>query len=306
MSIVTPERKQVYRKSESILSYVLGGLIVIPLAPFICKYIPPIIVGEWNIDMFISILFAIAIVRFLLTMLKPLIIPVFIMVMGFFTYNQFTGKYAFGNMISDYRAIVENNWIAREEKQTDLISLDPSLFTKPNNKTSRRVLAKMQYNDSVVRNFAVKHSLENFDEYRNKYGMLTRQLSLFKYINAHFNYVPDNLRDEYFATPKETILNGLGGDCDDHSILMASSLMAIGAKCRLVVIEGHMYPELYVGNKDDFEVMQQAIIQLFRDVKVNKIYYHEHNDEYWINLDYTARHPGGPYLNEDVKYIISL
>lgn len=136
--------------------------------------------------------------------------------------------------------------------------------------------------------------------------MVTRQLSLFKHINENFNYVPDALRDEYFATPRETILNGLGGDCDDHSILMASAMMSIGAKCRLVVIEGHMYPELYVGSRDDYEVMQQAIVQLFRDVKVDKIFYHETNGEYWINLDYTAKHPGGHYLNNNVRYIINL
>jgi transglutaminase-like putative cysteine protease len=75
--------------------------------------------------------------------------------------------------------------------------------------------------------------VENFKEYSNKFDMRTRYLSLFKYINANFNYVPDSQRDEYFATAKETINNGMGGDCDDHSILMASAMASIGAKCRL-------------------------------------------------------------------------
>lgn len=306
MPILTPERKQAYQKTENILAYVSGVLMVLPLAPFICKYIPPILIGEWNIDMFIALILAFAVIRLLISLVKPLIVPIFLLLVAFFTYNQFSGKYAFSNMIGDYKSIVEHNWTVREEKQTDLISLDPSVFSKPNNRTTRKVLTKMQYTDSVVRNFSVKNSLAYFDDYRNKYGMLTRHLSLFKYINTHFNYVPDAQRDEYFATPKETILNGLGGDCDDHSILMASTLMSIGAKCRLVVIEGHMYPELYVGDKEQYEIMQQAIIQLFRGVNVEKIYYHENNGEYWINLDYTARHPGGPYLNNNVKYIIDL
>ncbi len=306
MPLITPERKQAYKKAEKILIYTFGILAVVPLAPYFCRFIPPVMIGNWNVDMFIALIVSFALMRLLIHLVKPIVIPIFLLVIVLFAYNQFSGKYAFTNMLSDYKSIVEHNWTVREEKQTDLISLDPTLFDKPNNRTTRKVLAKMQYTDSVVRNFSVKHSLQYFNEYRNKYGMVTRQLSLFKYINSNFNYVPDGLRDEYFATPKETILNGMGGDCDDHSILMASALMSIGAKCRLVVVEGHMYPELFIGNKEDYEIMQQAIIQLFRGVKVDKIYYHENNGEYWINVDYTARHPGGAYLNNNVKYIIDL
>ena len=131
-------------------------------------------------------------------------------------------------------------------------------------------------------------------------------MSLFKYINQNFNYVPDPQKDEYYATPRETILNGLGGDCDDHSILMASCLMSIGAQCRLVIVDNHMYPEMYAGDKKHFEFLQQAIIQMFSDEIIDRIYYHEHDGNYWINLDYTAHHPGGPYLNDNIKLLIDL
>lgn len=164
----------------------------------------------------------------------------------------------------------------------------------------------MNFHDSLVRNFAIKHSLDYFKEYRPKYGSLARYFSLFRYINVNFNYVSDPSKDEYYATARETILNGFGGDCDDHSILMANCMMDIGAKCRLVVVEGHMYPELYIGNKEQFLIAQQAIIQMFSDYRISGIYYHENNGEYWINLDYTARYPGGPYMNDKVKLVIDL
>jgi hypothetical protein len=162
----------------------------------------------------------------------------------------------------------------------------------------------MELGDSMVRNWAVKKSLEHFREYEGRYGMLTRHLSLFKYINNNFRYVPDIHRDEYYATPSETIENGMGGDCDDHSILMASALMNTGARCRLVIIEGHMYPEMYVGSKQQFDIIQQAIIQLFKNEKISVLHYHEYKGEYWINLDYSARHPGGPYLHDRLRLII--
>ena len=56
--------------------------------------------------------------------------------------------------------------------------------------------------------------------------------------------------------------NGMGGDCDDHTILMVSALKAIGAHCRMVLTEGHLYPELLCGDEKAFEVMQSAIILL--------------------------------------------
>jgi transglutaminase-like putative cysteine protease len=133
-----------------------------------------------------------------------------------------------------------------------------------------------------------------------------RLLSLFKYINGHFKYVSDSERDEYFATARETIQDGLGGDCDGHSILMVSCMKSIGARCRMILTDGHLYPELYCGDEKQFELMQQAVINLFGNETIDNMYYHEQNGQYWINLDYTARYPGGPYVSETAYAIINL
>ncbi|MCK7558332.1 hypothetical protein MKQ70_26350 [Chitinophaga sedimenti] len=85
---------------------------------------------------------------------------------------------------------------------------------------------------------------------------------------------------------------------------MASCLEAIGARCRIVLIRGHAYPELYCGNKEDFELIKQAIVHLFNHPPVREISYHEMKGEYWINLDYSAMNPGGPYLNDQVYALI--
>ncbi len=61
-----------------------------------------------------------------------------------------------------------------------------------------------------------------------------------------------------------------------------------------------------MGNEKEFGILQQAIVQFFHDKKIERIYYHEHNGEYWINLDYTANYPGGPYMNDKVKLLIDL
>ena len=188
----------------------------------------------------------------------------------------------------------------------DALNVMPDVWGDSRTRLADTLRSKANYQDSVVRNFAVKHSLESFDASWSKYQLVSRELSLFKYINQHFKYVPDPRNNEYYATPKETILNGLGGDCDDHSLLMGSCMEAIGAQARLVVVKGHMYPELFVGDKAAFKTFQAAVRELFADQNVDRIFYHEHNGEYWVNLDYSAAHPGGPYLNNEVYLVASL
>ena len=293
-----------YSITRRILLEIAGILTVIPLAPFINRYVPPLVVGEWNLDLVVSILIAFVLVRLLLTMFKPLIIPCLVVIVGLFTYNLFTNDYNFKDVYYDYRSVVLSNWGTKDVKQPDLINLDPGFFFTYYDKTVRNIRKKINSTDSTVRNFSVHHSLDNYDEYFNKYGPITRQLSLFKHINSNFKYVSDKARDEYFASPQETIANGLGGDCDDHSILMVSCLESIGARCRIVLIEGHAYPELFCGDKKEFELVQEAIIRIFKEYKIKEFHFHENNGFYWLNLDYTARYPGGPYVNNKVYALI--
>lgn len=290
--------------TKNILLEIAGIFTFIPLAPFLNRYIPPVIIGQWNIDMVISMVLSFIIIRLILWIFKPLIIPALAIMIGLFLINVYTGRYSFNDVWRDYQTAVVSNWGTKDSKQRDMLTLNPAVFINYRDKTARGIHTKINPADSIVRNFSVKHSLEYFDEYFNKYGNTARFLSLFKHINNNFKYVADSKRDEYFASPMETIQNGLGGDCDDHSILMMSCLESIGARCRIVLIEGHAYPELYCGSRKDFEEFQQAIIHCFQDLKIREFHYHENKGEYWINLDYTARRPGGPYLNDKVYAFI--
>jgi hypothetical protein len=301
----TVEKQDKHGLTRKFLVICISILTILPLAPLINRYIPPMIVGNWNLDLTISIILAGAVTWLILRLFRFLIIPAVGLLILVLLYNQLTNGYGFGSMISDYRSMVENNWGKKGEKEIDLV-VTPTFFEGPLTKTTKSLQSKVNYKDSLVRNFAVTNSLESFDQYHLKYGSIVRILSLFKHINSNFKYVPDSERDEYFATPRETILNGLGGDCDDHAILMVSAMKAIGGHCRMVLTDGHLYPELYCGDQKLFEKMQQAIIHLFGNEAIDNMYYHEQNGQYWINLDYTARYPGGPYVSETAYAIINL
>jgi hypothetical protein len=290
--------------ARSLVLNTIGLLTILPLAPLINRFIPPVIVGYWNVDLLISIIAAFFLVRAILWIFRPLIIPAFIVVAGFVVYSQFTEGYNLGNMILDYKNLVVKSWDIRDNKEKDLYLIKPDIFDTGVEKAVKGLKSKINPKDSVTRNFAVKHSIEYFDDYHKKYGPKVRYLSLFKYINNNFKYVADPNRDEYFASARETIENGMGGDCDDHTIMMISSLKAIGAKCRMVLTENHVYPELYCGDKKNFTELQEAITHLFASENFTGLYYREEDGNFWINLDYTAHHPGGPYVDNKAYAIV--
>jgi hypothetical protein len=290
--------------AENFILNAVGLFTIIPLAPLINRIIPPIIIGGFNADLVLAILLAYGFVRFILWIFKPLMIPAFVMVCLIMTFNVFTSSYNLKSMVNDYRNLVQQNWRNKDKKQKELFLVKSSLFDTEVEMAVKGIKSKILVRDSVVRNFAVSHSLDYFDEYYPKYGYYVRFLSLFKHINSEFKYVADAQRDEYYANARETIESKMGGDCDDHTILMISSMLLVGAKCRMVLSTDHVYPELHCGDKKNFLKIQTAITELFADQPFTGLYYREENGEYWINLDYSARHPGGPYVDNKAYAVV--
>ena len=298
------QRQQGRNRIEDFVLHTIGLLTVIPLAPLVNRVVPPIMIGSFNADLLVAILLAFAFVRFILWIFKPLVVPAFVMVCLIMAFNSFTQTYNLRGMVNDYRNFVRQSWQDKDKKRKDLYLIKGSLFDTEVELAVKGMRGKIDHRDSVLRNWAVKHSLDHFDGDYHKYGYYVRFLSLFRHINSHFKYVPDAERDEYYATPRETIESGLGGDCDDHTILMVSAMHAIGARCRMVLSTDHVYPELNCGDRQSFLKIQSAITELFGDESFSGLYYREENGTYWINLDYSASHPGGPYVNNKAYAVV--
>jgi len=69
-------------------------------------------------------------------------------------------------------------------------------------------------------------------------------------IKAEYFFVRDNFayvseKDEYIQSPIE-MLSTKGGDCDDHAVLLANLLQAIGVPTRFVHVPRHVYVEAYM------------------------------------------------------------
>jgi Transglutaminase-like superfamily len=289
---------------ENFFYHLVAVLCIVPLAPMINRVIPPIMIGGFNADLFLAILLSLGFVRFVLWVFKPLIIPSFVMIALIMLFNVYARTYTVSSMVSDYRNLVNYNWENRMKKDKNLFIVKPSLFDSEVERAVKGMRSQMNFKDSILRNFAVKYSTAYFNEQYKLYGPTVRYLSLFRHINGNFKYVQDPVKNEYYASPMETIDNGLAGDCDDHTILMISALNTIGAKTRMVLTEDHVYPELYCGDKNSFLKLQSAIIELFPQENFSGLYYREENGNYWINLDYSAHHPGGPYINNKAYAVV--
>ena len=89
---------------------------IIPLAPLINRYLPPIMVGSWNLDLPIAILAAFLLVMGVIKIFRPLIIPAFLLICIVLVYNLFTNAYTFPDVIHDYKNMVLNNWTHKDQK----------------------------------------------------------------------------------------------------------------------------------------------------------------------------------------------
>jgi hypothetical protein len=213
------------------------------------------------------------------------------------------GNYSFFQVFTAYKVIFLSDQMQQEEAVLEQNTLKP--FP---NKT--RVFESVDFLNSKVRNFALFAVNKHFTKTPN-YAInrkFIQYFAVFKEINARWNYVNDPKGQEYFASGSESLLY-FSGDCDDHAILMCAAIKSIGGSMRLIHTGKHMYPEVLIGSEKDLEIATYLISsELFpRQSKHKTIYFHrDENGQIWLNLDYTARYPGGPFLGEEVLSILDL
>ena len=220
-----------------------------------------------------------------------------------FLISSIQGNYNLFQVINAYEIIFLSDQMQKEEAVLKENILKPF----PN---KARVYESVDFLNSKVRNFALFAINKNFIK-TPKYVInrkFIQYFAVFKEINSRWNYVNDPKGQEYFASGSESLLY-FSGDCDDHAILMCAAIKSIGGSMRLIHTGKHMYPELLIGTEKDLEIVSYLISnELFpKQSKHKTIYFHrDEKGKIWLNLDYTARYPGGPFLGEEVLSILNL
>lgn len=173
-----------------------------------------------------------------------------------------------------------------------------------------KIINAIEYQNPKVRNFAIMATNEHFKGIKgySDYRTIIQCFAVFKEINSRWNYVNDPKQGDYIATASES-LQFFSGDCDDHSILMAAAVRSIGGTPRLIHTKGHIYPEILIGSLIDLEKVNYLIknVLFTKETQGKKLHYHiDERGQIWLNLDYTAKYPGGPFMYEEILGALTL
>ncbi|MCC6876764.1 MAG: FHA domain-containing protein [Sandaracinaceae bacterium] len=175
-----------------------------------------------------------------------------------------------------------------------------------------RVTAALDITNPLTRNRAVRVAAEDDGPYH-----VEQVARLWTHVRGRWRYVNDPRGDEYFSTASATISNEVcdgdncsyAGDCDDFAILLSAMIEAIGGAARIVMLDGeqggHAYAEACVQASPD-DVADRLSTHYRRNwdrylgqQRLTNIHFRSSPDcPVWLNLDWNARVPGGPYGRE--------
>ena len=299
------ELKQKYRVKkpwDDVMILILNILIAVPL--FIILH-QNLINPNWflNIDRVVLFLAMVIVIQIILRLLRTIIIVCIILYLILLIYGSTIGNYGFNSVYEDYNSMMYT--MSYNPYPQDIIIA--KLLPFPN---KSKIINAIEYQNPKIRNFAIKATSQHFKDIKGyaEYRTLIQCFAVFKEINSKWNYVSDPKAGDYIATATESLLY-FSGDCDDHSILMAASIKAIGGTPRLIHTKGHIYPEILIGSNMDLEKVNFLIKNVLfpHESSGKKLFYHvDERGQIWMNLDYTATYPGGPFMSEEILGALTL
>lgn len=254
---------------------------------------------DWvlHLDRVILFLVIIVLIQLLLRLVKTIIILIVFLYILTLLFGSVFGNYGFTRVFEDYRYMI----YAMQDNPNPQDLIISKLLPFPN---KSKIIAAVEYNNPKVRNFAVAATAKHFKN-EKKFGNLRVMIqcfAVFKEIRNNWNYVNDPKGSEYIAAATES-LQHFSGDCDDHAILMAASIKAIGGTPRIIHTGGHLYPEMLIGSQKDLEIATYYIkeVLFIKESQSQQIHYHiDERGQIWLNLDYTATYPGGKFMSEEI------
>ncbi len=294
------------RMAHVVIVYLVAVLLALPLYLIIYPFIPELVlpIGDGiRAEHFIT--FACVLIAFIV-LVRRFRTGVYIVLMTglvVITFTSLAGRYSFADLYRDYAELLGS--LRDTSPNAPLAARKLAPFNDAD-----RLKTILSGTDATVRREAVRMATANFSEVKvgsDEFTMV-QAFSIFKEINSRWRYVSDVKGGEYFAPPAES-LELMAGDCDDHALLMAACIRAIGGQVRLVRTEGHVYPELLIGTEAQLERAGYLIRkQLFtKEVGDAPLYHHTDADgRHWINLDYTRNYPGGELMNERIIGILDV
>jgi hypothetical protein len=306
MSVVKKEFIKKYKEKlslpkpwDTVVIFLLNILLTIPI--FIIVH-QNLVNPNWQFPIDRILLFIVILICFqlILRALKTIIvICIFVYIIIVFLGTIF-GEYSFYRVYDDYRSMMYT--MGENPYPQDIIV--SKLLPFPN---KNKVIRSIDYSNPKVRNFALSATTKYFKDIKNikgyqNYRTTIQCFAVFKEIKSRWNYVNDPQGNNYIASASES-LQHFSGDCDDHAILMAAGIKAVGGIPRLIHTNDHIYPEMLIGTKRDLQNINFLIkkVLFVEESKGKQLHYHiDERGQIWLNLDYTANYPGGKFMSEEI------
>lgn len=296
------QRFQVKKPWDDVIIFVLNVLITIPVFIIIHQNT---INFNWFLHLDRLFLFCILLVtiQLILRVLRTVIIICIGLYLIALVIGSFSGTYGFISIYEDYDYMIYSMNDSPNPQDIILSKLLPF-------PSKSKIINAIEFENPKIRDFAISATLKDFKNVRGygKYRVSIQCFSVFKEINNRWNYVSDPKGREYIAKATES-LRYFSGDCDDHSILMAACIKSIGGTPRLIHTGGHIYPEILIGRQSDIEPINYLIkkVLFVQESKGKSLHYHvDERGQVWLNLDYTAKYPGGPFMSEEILGALTL
>jgi hypothetical protein len=174
----------------------------------------------------------------------------------------------------------------------------------------QRFHAASDYQTPTVRNLAADLAGRSPGEFN-----VGQVCAIYDHLHSQWRYVNDPQREEFLSSASNTLAANLSGDCDDFALLMNALLTAIGGHPRICLgwnrggSEGHAFCEVLVGNATETtkqRVRRELLLRYGAQLGSCCHYRVDAANRLWLNLDWNAHNPGGPYYEHTEGVVLDL
>jgi len=197
--------------------------------------------------------------------------------------------------------------------QPTLLSSEISQVTSEANSEDMRanlIAQAIDWQNPVVKNFANARVQKTSSGFSSEGEINIAQVAdVWQSIHNQWTYVSDPPDYTYWTSASDSINNGLRGNCADYAILNAAVIVAIGGSARVIRAcppDGSIC-HAYAEELTDPTARQSISDYIGKRYGSKSINWHietdfQGNTQYWLNLDWQANYPGGPYFKDNGIY----
>jgi hypothetical protein len=164
---------------------------------------------------------------------------------------------------------------------------------------AKLIAQAIDWESQTVHNFALQQVQRSSSGTYN----IAQICDVWQSIFNQWTYVSDPPTFNYFTSASDSINNGLKGNCADYAILNAAVTESIGGSARVITACApggspcHAYAEVLI----DPSSLQAIANYIGTRYGAAQVHWHistnsQGNKQYWLNLDWSANYPGGPFF----------